>query len=270
MLPHFTPVIVVLAATYGFSALARESLAVDGVTVRLLLAMLGGQLAIGAVNELVDADLDARFKPAKPIPSGRISRFGARNLTVLSLLVMIGFSASLGVWSLVLCSLGTGAGLAYDLWLKRTLISWLPYLIALPLIPIWVWTALGDFRPRLLILYPLGALAVIGVHVSQALPDAVEDRAAGIRSVTSMLGESRSLLVCWTSTLTAPFLASVLAMRLTNRAETVWIGSLVVAALVTANALVYLIHRRAGIVACFPLISMSTALMGFVWVLAAR
>jgi 4-hydroxybenzoate polyprenyltransferase len=270
VLPHFTPVVVVLAATYAFSVLARETFAFDLVTARLLLAMLGGQLAIGAVNELVDAELDAASKPHKPIPAGIISHTAARTLVVLSLFAMVGFSASFGAGSLILCSLGTGAGLVYDLWLKRTLLSWLPYLVALPLIPIWVWAAVDTFVPGLLILYPLGAIAVVGVHLSQALPDSEADRNAGIRSVSSVLGQSRSLALCWLSTLTAPAFASALASRLTDRPETVWTGSAAVVALVLTNVTIYVANPRAGIAACFPITASSTALMGLAWVLASR
>lgn len=270
VLPHFTPVVVVLVATYAFSVLARETFAFDLLTARLLLAMLGGQLAIGAVNELVDAELDAASKPRKPIPAGIISSTAARTLVVLSLIAMAGFSASFGALSLLLCSLGTGAGLVYDIWLKRTLLSWLPYLVALPLIPIWVWAAVDTFMPGLLILYPLGAVAVIGVHLSQALPDTEADRRAGIRSISSVLGQRRSLVLCWLSTLTAPAFASALASRLTDRPETVWTGSAAVAALVLTNVTIYIANPRAGIAACFPITASSTALMGLAWVLASR
>jgi len=41
---------------------------------------------------------------------------------------------------------GMACGLAYDLGLKRTRFSVVPYLIALPLLPLWVWTALGRFH----------------------------------------------------------------------------------------------------------------------------
>ena len=47
----------------------------------------------------------------------------------------------------------------------------MPYLLALPLLPIWVFTALGQADLRLSFLYPLGALAAIGIHFAQALPD---------------------------------------------------------------------------------------------------
>src|SRR5918997_6964625 len=101
-------------------------------------------------------------------------------------------SAWLGPASFALCALGTGAGLAYDLAFKRSAFSWLPYLVALPLLPTWVWTALDAFDPALLTLYPLGACATLAVHLAQALPDVPVDRAAGIGSATTLLGQRRS------------------------------------------------------------------------------
>lgn len=268
LLPHAVAVLVVLTTTYGFAGLARGSLDLDITMLRLLAAMLGGQLAIGAVNEIVDTDLDARTKPWKPIPAGIVSQSAAINLTVISLIAMLIFSASFGLASLALCSLGTAAGLTYDLWLKRTLLSWLPYLIALPLLPIWVWTSLTGFEPRLLMLYPLGALAVIGVHLSQSLPDITMDRQAGIRGVSSLLDERSALFACWIATLTAPVLASALAPGLTDRPLNVWAASAIVVTIVTANAVLYIVDRRLGIAGCFPMIAVSTAIMGLSWVLA--
>ncbi|HEV2107612.1 MAG TPA: UbiA family prenyltransferase [Thermomicrobiales bacterium] len=270
LLPHAMAVLVVLATTYGFAGLARGSFTLDFTVLRLLMAMLGGQLAIGAVNEIVDADLDALSKPSKPIPAGIIRPSSAIRLTVISLIAMGGFSASFGFISLALCSIGTGAGLVYDLWLKRTLLSWLPYLVALPLLPIWVWTSLRGFEPRLLMLYPLGAFAVIGVHLSQALPDIAADRDAGVRGVSSLFGERSALLLCWTATLTAPALAAALAGRLTGEPTLVWIASVIVVAIVAANALLYAWDHRLGVRVCFPMTAISTAIIGLGWVLALR
>lgn len=269
-LPHTGPVVVVLLTTAGMAFLAVDGAPRGDVLVRLLLAMLGGQLAIGAVNELVDADLDARTKPGKPIPAGIVSPRAARVLTAVSLAAMVGFSASFGPASLVLCSLGTGAGLAYDLVFKRTLFSWLPYLVALPMLPLWVWTAVRGFEPRLLMLYPLGALAVVGVHLAQALPDTASDRQAGIRSLSSLLGFRRTRLVCWAATLSAPLLAAPLAPVLTGRPAPVWWASGLVVGLVGLNAAAFRAGRRLGLATCFPCTAISTAAMGLGWVLAIR
>ncbi len=270
VLPHALPVLVVLATTAGFAILARGGIPSGGELARLLLAMLGGQLAIGAVNEVVDADLDAVAQPTKPIPAGYVSVRAALWLAGVSLAAMVFFAAGFGPWSLALCALGTGAGLAYDLWAKRTLLSWLPYLVALPLLPIWVWVALEGFEARLLLLYPLGSLAVVGVHLSQALPDAGSDRAAGIRSLSSLLGERRAILACWAATLSAPVLALLLARAVTERPGVVLGASAVVAALVGLDAALYAVRRPLGVAACFPCVAVSTAAMGLGWVLAVR
>lgn len=270
VLPHAVPVLVVLATTAGFAILARDGPPPAGELARLLLAMLGGQLAIGAVNEVVDAELDAVARPAKPIPAGYVSVRAALWLTGVSLAGMIWFAAGFGAASLALCVLGTGAGLAYDLWAKRSFFSWLPYLVALPLLPIWVWVALVGFEARLLLLYPLGAFAVVGVHLSQALPDAGSDRAAGIRSLSSLLGERRAILACWAATLSAPVLALGFAPGLAERPEAVWVAAGVVVGLVGLDAALYAARRTLGVAACFPCVAVSTAAMGLGWVLAVR
>ena len=268
VLPHAVPILVVLGATAGFALLFTEGRPPTGALARLLLAMLGGQIAIGAVNEVVDAELDAATKPWKPIPAGDVPIRAALLLAAGSLVAMVAFGVGFGPAALALLALGTGAGLDYDLWFKRSLLSWLPYLVALPLLPLWVRTALVGFDPRLLLLYPLGALAVVGVHLAQAVPDARSDRAAGVRNLASALGERRALLLCWAATLSAPLLALALAPALADRPTPVRVAALAVALLVALDALLYRVRPRLGVMACFPCVAVSTVLMGLAWVLA--
>jgi 4-hydroxybenzoate polyprenyltransferase len=47
------------------------------------LAMLGLQFCIGAANDWFDVDLDARAKPAKPIPAGLVTRRTAAVVAVI-------------------------------------------------------------------------------------------------------------------------------------------------------------------------------------------
>ncbi|MER3421242.1 MAG: ubiquinone biosynthesis protein UbiA, partial [Chloroflexota bacterium] len=75
---------------------------------------------------------------------------------------------------------GLGAGLAYDLWLKRTPYSALAYAVALPLVPLWVWTALERFTPALLWAWPVGALLGGALHLANAVPDLEADATAGV------------------------------------------------------------------------------------------
>jgi 4-hydroxybenzoate polyprenyltransferase len=232
--------------------------------------MLGGQLAIGAINELVDLPLDAVVKPGKPLPSGDVSVWGARIVAMVGLLLMTVFGVPFGPMPFALLALGTGLGVAYDLWFKRTSWSWLPYLLALPLLPIWVFAALGRPEPRLLMLYPLGALAAVGVHFAQALPDAESDRQAGLRTATSRLGSERAFTAAWLAVSSAPLLAwgSAAAMGL-NRAgvSIIWAAALT-GLLLVANLVLLKFDRSLGIAACFPLAALATIANAVAWTLA--
>lgn len=270
LLPHAVPIIVVLLATAGFALLAADGPPPAATLARLLLAMLGGQVLIGAVNELVDADLDAATKPWKPIAAGLVSRQGARRMAFAGALLMLGCGIGFGAIALALLVLGTGLGLLYDLWLKRTAISWVPYLLALPLLPIWVWAALTGFDPRLLLLYPLGAPAVVGVHLAQALPDTASDRAAGVHHPASLLGERRTIVAAWGATLLAPVLAMtalVLAPGVAARPAVIAAAAAVVVGLVGLDVLLYLWRPRTGVMACFPCVAGGTVALGIGWVL---
>ena len=266
-LPHLVPVIMVELATLGFALIAWGALPPPRLLLPLLLGMLGGQLAIGATNELVDLPFDAVGKPDKPLPSGDVSPRGARGMVIGGLVMMTAFGLLLGLPALALLALGTGLGVAYDLWLKRSVWSWLPYLLALPLLPIWVFLALGRPEPRLLLLYPLGALATVGVHFAQALPDVATDRATGQQTPTSRLGSRRTFALAWLATLSAPLLALYAAARLGADSPSFAIvaAAALAGSLLLANLGVFAVNRRLGVALCFPLVALSTLAIGLAW-----
>ncbi|MGH2615875.1 MAG: UbiA family prenyltransferase, partial [Thermomicrobiales bacterium] len=232
-------------------------------------AMLGGQLAIGATNELVDLPFDAIGKPSKPLPRGDVSVKGAKAMVAVGLLMMGAFGLPFGPVAFGLLALGTGLGLAYDLWFKRTVWSWLPYLLALPLLPIWVFTALGRPEPRLLLLYPLGALATIGVHLAQALPDVTVDRDAGLATATSQLGWGPAFVASWLTTLSAPALALAVTARNATAGgfAAVEMAAGVTLLFLVLNLALLAFDRRLGTSACFPLVALSTLANGLAWML---
>lgn len=269
-LPHAVPILFVLAATTGFALLAADGIPRIGRFADLLLAMLGAQVAIGTVNELRDAKTDARVKPEKPIPAGLVTVRGARFITAVALAVMVWFGAQLGWQSLTLCAAGTAVGLAYSLWFKRSWFAWLPYLIALPLLPIWVFTALDEFGWQLLILYPLGAFAVVAVHLSQSLPDVEADKASDVRNLTSALGERRALLLCLGSMVLTLLIASVAAIVWIETPAIVLGASGIGLGLLSLDAALYVKHPQTGVMACFPCVAAATAILGLAWVLGVE
>lgn len=268
LLPHVVPIAFVLATTAALTILATDGSPSPSILVPVLLAMLGGQIAIGAINEVVDAEIDARVKPFKPIPAGLVSRRGALTMAGLGLGAMMWFGAQLGWDSLALCAIGTGVGIAYSLWFKRTVLAWLPYLIALPLLPIWVFVAIGSFEARLLMLYPLGAFAVIAVHLAQSLPDVAADRAAGIRNLTAVLGERRAFVLCWGAVVASAVVAAVAATALGDSVGIPGAAGVVVATLCLSDVVLYRFRSRTGVMACFPCVGASVAILGLGWVFA--
>ena len=268
VLPHAVPVIVVMAATAAFALVAAGGWPGFGSLSRLLGAMLGGQLAIGAVNELVDVEIDTIAKPDKPIPAGLVSPRGARLVAIGGVALMAVLSLTFGVAVFALCALGTGAGLAYSLWFKRTIWSWVPYLIALPLLPIWVWAALSTVRLGLFAIYPIGAAAVIAVQIAQSLPDVQADRVARVRTLAVALGSRLAQGVCWGAMMLAAVLAAGLAPWLTGHPAPVWIAALIAGGLVGVNAIHSGLSRRSGIMACFPCTAVGATALGVGWTVA--
>lgn len=196
-LTHPWAVAVVMAATVVFGVLASQGELPVSRFILLLAGMLGGQVAIGASNEWRDREADALDKPQRPIPSGAVSPRGALIAMAAGLVLMLVAGLALGLWGLLLLATGTGAGLVYNLWLKRTPWSWLPYLVALPLLPTWVWLVMDEFRPSLLWLYPLGAAFVLAIHLAQTLGDIDADTSRGEHGIAVVLGRRWSEVVLW-------------------------------------------------------------------------
>lgn len=196
-LTHPWAVMVVMAATAVFGVLASHGEPPVARFMLLLAGMLGGQVAIGASNEWRDREADALDKPQRPIPSGAVSPHGALITMVAGLVMMLAAGAGLGFWGLSLLVIGTGAGLVYNLWLKRTPWSWLPYLVALPLLPTWVWLVMDEFQLALLWLYPLGAAFVVAIHLAQTLGDINADTDRGEHGIAVVLGRHWAETVLW-------------------------------------------------------------------------
>ena len=151
--------------------------------------MLGIQFSIGALNDLVDAPLDARQKPRKPVPSGLISPRSAGLVAIAGGGLGIALSSASGP-ATVVAALGCLAlGYVYDLRLSRTALSWLPLTLALPLLPVHAWLgATGAVPGALLTLLPIAVLAGAGLALANGLVDIDRDGQAGRQAIAVALG----------------------------------------------------------------------------------
>ncbi len=265
-LPHFVPIVAVLSATAILCIIIVGDELTGSGLLRLLLALFGGQVVVGVVNELVDVESDRLTKPDKPIPSGIVTINGARNLGLAGLLLMLIAGASFGWQSLVLLTLGNGIGVAYSIWFKRSPLSWLPYVVALPLLPVWIAVSFDVFETTMLALFPLGILGGLAIHIAQALPDIDADRVAGIDNLTTRLGQTSAIRVCWIALLGLSIVlmgASVVTDDLSSR---MFAASAIVTLSVVAHMLLYRFRQRVGVMAAFPIAASSVGLLAFAWI----
>jgi 4-hydroxybenzoate polyprenyltransferase len=143
-----------------------------------------------------------------------------------------------------------------------------PYLIALPLLPIWVWLALSSVDAGLYAMYPIGTAAVIAVQIAQSIPDVEADARGNVRTLAVALGVKRARLVCWGSLGFAALLAAALAPWLTGASHWVWLAAGVALLLIGVNAAIWKGDPRSGALACFPCVAASAVLLGLGWTLA--
>ncbi len=199
-LMHAGPVAAVMAATLLFALVAAGGVPTLGLLLRVLLVVFFSQYAIGALNEYRDRYLDAAANRAKPIVEGLVPARLALALSLISYVLMAAFAATFGPLLFALAVVAGTSGMLYNLGLKQTPFSWLPYFVSFPLLPIWVRSAvLGHFDPVVLWLIPILGAMVIGLHLGNSLPDLELDTRQGSRSLSVVLGLQRGLLVCWGS-----------------------------------------------------------------------
>lgn len=206
--PGPPPPVALLAAAHGGPALAVAAIAgmlafrsdldpLDAAVVTA--AVLAGQLTIGWGNDLRDLPRDrAVCRTGKPLvtgalPVGRVVRaLAAAGLACIVLSALAGWRSGL-----VNVVLGAGAGHAYNLGLKSTRWSWLPYASAFGTLPSVV--TLAGPAPAWAPLWMTGAGAALGVaaHLLNTLPDLTDDERTGVRGLPHRLGErlSRTLAV---------------------------------------------------------------------------
>jgi 4-hydroxybenzoate polyprenyltransferase len=163
------------------------------VATRLGVAMLALQCSIGSLNDLVDAEQDAGRKLRKPIPAGLVGVGEARLLVAGGLSLGLGLAAWSGPSTLAVALAGVGTGYLYDLRLKGTSLSWAPYAVGIPLLPVFAWLGtIGTIPGTYLVLVPLGALAGTALAIGNARADHERDLDAGVPSVATRLGLERS------------------------------------------------------------------------------
>lgn len=156
-------------------------------------AVLCGQLSVGWANDFLDRGRDAG-RPDKPVAAGEVApslvaRCAAAALVLAVLLSLLSGLAATGVHLV-----GLALAHAYNLRLKRTVLSVGAYAVAFAMAPAFV--SLGARPSHLPPAWVTFAAALLGAgaHFTQTLADHDRDREAGIRGLPQRIGRRPSVV----------------------------------------------------------------------------
>jgi heme o synthase len=158
-------------------------------------AVFASQLAIGWVNDWLDADRDRSVgRTDKPVAAGLLDRRLVGRCGLVASVACVLLSLTTGFPAALLMITALVSALLYDWPLKLTPLSVVPYAVSFGLLPAFVVVALpgAPAPPAWLVL--AGALLGAGAHFANALPDLDEDDRTGVRGLPQRLGPGGSRL----------------------------------------------------------------------------
>ncbi len=225
-----TVVMLVLAA-----ALGRDLLGVILIGV----AIFSGQLSVGWSNDAFDAPADRLAgRRDKPTVNGAVSAgllWWLAGITLfLAVLVSYAASGPVGGSAHVV---GLISAWLYNVGVKSTVFSIVPYAVSFGLLPAFVTLGLNPPLAPALWLTAAAALLGMGAHLANAIPDLASDRAIGTGGLAERLGERSAT---WLAVLLLTCAIALLAFQL---AVPVWVSGALVAGTVLGAGVVVAVGR---------------------------
>jgi 4-hydroxybenzoate polyprenyltransferase len=255
---HPGPSLLVTAVLVAVAGLAAHRVPDGTLALQLVGAMLPVQFCIGIVNDVVDLPADTAAKPHKPLVRGVVSRSTATGVGMALGTIGLAVAATINLATLGLDTLALGAGLAYDLGLRRTPLSWVPWWGGMTVLPLEGYASVGAIPVRLLSLIPLAGLIAVGLQFANALPDIDGDRMAGRRSLPVLVGVDRSR---WAGPV-ALAAAGTLAIVLAGPLEQSGVGFFIGVGALGVGVLAVVVTRS---VRPFPILAVATAVFAVAW-----
>ncbi|UUU38396.1 UbiA family prenyltransferase [Streptomyces sp. NBC_00162] len=152
-------------------------------------AVAAGQLSVGWCNDRADLRRDlAVGRRDKPLVAGAVRPAAVTLAAALALLVCAPLSLAGGLLAGTVHLVGVAAAWGYNLWLKGTAASWLPYALAFGLLPAFVTLGLPGAPWPPPWLTAAAALLGAGAHFANVLPDIADDLATGVVGLPQRLG----------------------------------------------------------------------------------
>jgi|TARA_B110000259_G_scaffold185756_1_gene235482 4-hydroxybenzoate polyprenyltransferase len=172
------------------------------------LAVLLQQFSVGLSNDWLDHKRDrASGRTDKPVAQGSLDASLVRNSSFASGVLALLVSGLLGWESLGWMVFMLVAGWAYNLGLKATAFSVLPYAIGFGILPVFVTLSLEQSQMPPAWVVVVAALLGVSAHFANTLPDLLEDRATGVRALPHIVGQKISALIIATTAILASSIA---------------------------------------------------------------
>ena len=189
---HFGPTVIVTITTF-LLAISQYSI-IDALIVAL--AIFAGQLVVGWSNDFIDAPLDiAAQRTKKPIVSKELKPEQLKKSIVFALIAALLFSlfSPLGITGTLVHFLGILSATFYNLKLKPTILSPLPYIVSFGALPWAIYLPAGN-QPPLWLFIDFMIIAV-AFHFFNVLKDFQWDINQGILGLPQRLGKNASLFI---------------------------------------------------------------------------
>ena len=189
---HFGPTVMVTTITFVL-ALSQFS-PIDAL--RIAIAIFAGQLVVGWSNDLVDAPLDiAAQRTKKPIVGKEININQLRKSIMYALIaaVLLSLISPLGLIGTLIHFLGLLSASLYNLKLKSTILSPLPFIVSFGALP-WAIYLPTENQPPLWLFIDFMLISV-AFHFFNVLKDFQWDINQGVLGLPQRLGRNASLVI---------------------------------------------------------------------------
>lgn len=189
---HFGPTLIVTTTTF-LLAFSQYSI-FDAF--RVAIAIFAGQLVVGWSNDLVDAPLDiAAQRTNKPIVSEELNANQLRKSIMLALIatLLLSLFSPLGQTGTLIHFLGILSATLYNLKLKSTILSPLPYIVSFGALPWAIYLPTGNKPPLWLFIDFM--LISVAFHFFNVLKDFQWDINQGVLGLPQRLGRKTSLVI---------------------------------------------------------------------------
>jgi 4-hydroxybenzoate polyprenyltransferase len=164
--------------------------------LQIAIAILAGQCVVGWTNDVVDLPLDSpAARSNKPLVAGSVTTKQLRIAISIALLaaLLLSLRSPLGVIGTLVHALLLLSATAYNLYLKKTVLSVLPYVISFGGLPWAVYLSAGKNPPLWLI---LGFIFISSsFHFLNVVKDLETDVAQGVLGLPQQVGRTASLLI---------------------------------------------------------------------------